>query len=91
MERTVEVAPEAGLHARPASAFVQTANEYDATVTLGRADDDDRVAANSMLAVTGLNVAHGERVTIVAEGSDAAEALDALAAVITNTVDEEDA
>ncbi|GGN96647.1 MULTISPECIES: phosphocarrier protein HPr [Haloarcula] len=90
MERTVDVVPEAGLHARPASKFVQTVNQYDATVTVGRADDgeDGMVDASSMLAVTGLNVEHGESVRIVAEGEDASDALDALETVLTTPVDE---
>ena len=90
MERIVEVVPEAGLHARPASTFVQTVNQYDATVTVGRPDDgaDGMVDANSMLAVTGLGIEHGESVRIVAEGRDASDALDALEAVLTTPVEE---
>ncbi|WP_276272405.1 phosphocarrier protein HPr [Haloarcula litorea] len=92
MERTVEVVPEAGLHARPASQFVRTANQYDAAVRVGRADegDDGLVEGNSMLAVTGLNVEHGESVRLVAEGEDAAAALDALAAILTTPVEADD-
>ncbi len=90
MERTVEVVPEAGLHARPASKFVQTANEFNAELSVGRAadGDDGLVSANSMLSVTGLNIEHGESVRIVADGSDAADALDALAAVLTTPVEQ---
>lgn len=85
MERTVTVVPEAGLHARPASEFVQTANQFEAALSVGRAGDDTDgpVSAESMLAVTGLNVTHGESVRVVAEGPDAAAALDALEAVLT--------
>jgi phosphocarrier protein HPr len=90
MERIVEVVPEAGLHARPASEFVQTANGFDSEVTVGRANDDNAVSANSMLAVTGLNVDHGERVRITAEGDDAAAALDELEALLTTPVEDED-
>jgi len=89
MERTVEVVPDAGLHARPAAAFVRTANEFEAELTVGR-PDGDAVSANSMLAVTGLNVRNGERVRIVAEGDDAGEALDALESVLTTPVEGED-
>jgi phosphocarrier protein len=64
MEHTV-VVPEAGLHARPASTLVQTANRFDADVSIGRAADDT-VSATSMLSVSGLNVAHGETVRVVA-------------------------
>lgn len=91
MERVVDVVPDAGLHARPASAFVRTVSQYDATVTVGRADDgpEGAVEANSMLAVTGLGVGGGESVRIVAEGPDASEALDALEAVVTTPVEDD--
>ena len=91
MERTVEVVPASGLHARPASSLVQTVNTFDATVEIGRATDgaDELVSANSMLAVTGLNVTQGESVRLVAEGPDAVAALDAVAAILTSTVEDE--
>lgn len=90
MERIVAVVPEAGLHARPASKFVQTANRFDSEITVGRADGDDAVSASSMLAVTGLNIEHGERVRITAEGDDAEAALDELEALLTTPVEEKD-
>jgi phosphocarrier protein len=82
LERTVTVVPEAGLHARPASTFVETVNEYDAEVRIGT-PDDDLAPAGSMLVVTGLGVKSGEDVHLVADGEDAAEALDALEAVLS--------
>ncbi|MBP1922094.1 phosphocarrier protein [Halorubrum alkaliphilum] len=98
MERTVMVVPEAGLHARPASKLVQTANRFDAEVSIGRADDgagsgadNGLVPANSMLSVTGLNVAHGESVRVVADGPEAADALDAIADLLTTPVEEGEA
>lgn len=84
MERTVSVVPDAGLHARPASRFVQTANEFEADITVAPADGrTDPANARSMLAVTGLNVEHGESVRLVAAGDDAAAALDALESVLS--------
>ena len=84
MERTVTVVPDAGLHARPAAQFVEAAGEYDATVTIEVVGGDrGPVAANSMLAVTGLNVPSGTDVTLVAEGPDAEAALDALEEILT--------
>ena len=50
IERTVTVVPEDGLHARPASKFVETANEYDSEITVAT-DGGDPVNAASMLAV----------------------------------------
>lgn len=87
MEREVEIVPEAGLHARPASQFVQTANQHDATVEIGVADGEKLVPANSMLAVTGLGAKHGDTVRLVAEGDDAEAALDALEAVLSTPED----
>lgn len=86
-ERIVTVVPEAGLHARPASKFVETANEYDCDVEVGAADDEtddvDLVDARSMLAVTSLGVGHDEQVRLVADGEDADAALDALEGVLS--------
>ncbi|MDS0259193.1 HPr family phosphocarrier protein [Haloarcula sp. S1CR25-12] len=83
MERLVDIVPEAGLHARPASQFVQTVTEYDATVEIGLADGEKLVPANSMLAVTGLGAKHGDTVRLVATGDDAEAALDAIEAVLS--------
>ncbi|WP_380678844.1 phosphocarrier protein HPr [Salinigranum sp. GCM10025319] len=82
LERVVTVVPEAGLHARPASKFVETVNEYDADIEIGR-EDGDLAPAGSMLTVTGLGVKSGETVRLVAEGDDAEAALDALEAVLS--------
>lgn len=81
-ERVVTIVPEAGLHARPATTFVETAREYDAEVTVGRLDGD-AVSAGSMLGVTGLGAECGEEVRLTAEGPDAEVALDALEDVLT--------
>jgi phosphocarrier protein len=82
LERVVTVVPEAGLHARPASAFVETVTQYDADVRIG-AEDGDLAPAGSMLTVTGLGVKSGERVRLVADGEDDEAALDALETVLS--------
>jgi phosphocarrier protein len=90
MERVVTVVPEAGLHARPASKFVETANQFDAEITIAPADgEQDAVNAASMLGVTGLAVKSGEDVLLVADGDDAEAALDALEAVLSTPEEEE--
>ena len=88
-ERIVTVVPEAGLHARPASEFVETANEYDCDLEVGAANDGDLVNARSMLAVTSLGVGHDEQVRLVAEGDEADVALDALEDVLSTPEDGE--
>ena len=86
-ERAVTVVPEDGLHARPASKFVETASESDAEVRVGRVDGDP-VNAASMLAVTGLGVAAGEDIRLTAEGDNAEAALDELERILTTPEDE---
>lgn len=84
MNRTVEIVPEAGLHARPASKFVETVGEYKSDIKISdSSSDDEPVDAGSMLAVTGLGLKQGDEMEIEAEGEDAEEALDALEEVIT--------
>lgn len=90
-DRVVTVVPEAGLHARPASEFVETANEFDGDIQIAAAGDGDSVDARSMLGVTSLGVESGEDVRISAEGGDAEDALDALEAVLATPENEGDA
>lgn len=84
MEREVEIVPEAGLHARPASKFVEKAQEFDSEIEISEAGaDKDPVDANSMIAVTSLGLKKGDRIEIMAEGEDAEEALAALEDIIS--------
>lgn len=82
-ERVVTVVPEAGLHARPAAAFVEAVNDHDASVQIGHAGEDDLVAAGSMIAITSLGAESGDDVRLVADGPDAEATLDDLEAVLT--------
>ncbi|MFC6872616.1 HPr family phosphocarrier protein [Halobellus marinus] len=86
-ERVVTVVPEDGLHARPASKFVEAASEFGAEIRVGHVDGD-LVNAASMLAVTGLGVATGEDVRLTAEGEDDEAALDELERILTTPEDE---
>ena len=89
VERTVTIVPEAGLHARPASAFVQAVNDYDAEVSAGR-PDGDLVQAASMIAITSLGIGHGEDIKLVADGPEAAAVLDELERILTTPAAELD-
>ena len=86
-ERIVTIVPEDGLHARPASKFVEAANEFDSEVQVGHVDGD-QVNAASMLAVTGLGAAAGDEVRLTAEGEDAEAALDELERILTTPEDQ---
>lgn len=87
-ETTVIVTNEVGLHARPASAFVQTANKFlcDISVLCG-----ERTAnAKSILTILTLGANKGAEIKIVAEGDDAEEALAALEKLVKNNFNKEE-
>ena len=90
VERTVTIVPEAGLHARPAAAFVEAVQNHDATVTAG-APGDDPVQAASMISVTSLGAGKGDRLHLVADGPDAEAVLDELERILTTPEEELDA
>lgn len=87
VERTVTIVPEAGLHARPAAAFVEAVNDHEAEVTAGQ-PDDDLVQAESMIAVTSLGVGEGDELRLVADGPDAEAVLDELERILTTPEEE---
>jgi len=89
MDRIVTIVPEAGLHARPASKFVETANQFEAELQIA-ADGEEPVDARSMLGVTSVGAEHGDQVKLIADGEDAEAALDALEKVLTTPEDEYD-
>ncbi|MBA9007869.1 MULTISPECIES: HPr family phosphocarrier protein [Thermomonospora] len=80
-QRHVRVLSKVGLHARPAALFVQTATKAPAEVTVAKPGKDP-VNAKSILAVLGLDVRHGEEITISVEGEDAERLLDELEAAV---------
>lgn len=85
-EITLTVKHEAGLHARPASLFVQTAKRFQSDVKVKHGEREAN--AKSILNVLTLGAVQGAVVTIRAEGEDAQEALDALEELITSNFGE---
>ncbi|GAA2013508.1 HPr family phosphocarrier protein [Catenulispora yoronensis] len=85
-ERTVTVASKVGLHARPAAVFVKKASELSVPVTLAK-DGSEPVSAKSMLQVMSLDVRHGDRVVVAAEGDGAADAVEELARLLETDLD----
>lgn len=76
-----------GLHARPAMAFVDCAGAFASTVTVRKGDTE--VDGKSIMQMMMLAATQGSTLEIVAEGDDAAEALEALESLIANGFDEE--
>ncbi|KJY36979.1 MULTISPECIES: HPr family phosphocarrier protein [Streptomyces] len=75
-----------GLHARPASLFVQAAARQPATVTVGRPGQAP-VDSRSLLSVLALAAGHGETLELSASGDGALESLEALASLLASDLD----
>ena len=69
-----------GLHARPATFFIQKANEYKASVWVEK--EERRVNAKSLLGVLSLGIVGGTTIKIIADGADEQEAVDALVKLV---------
>lgn len=80
ISREVTITNAIGLHARPATFFIQKANSYQSTVFVEK--EDRRVNAKSLLGVLSLGIAQGMTVKLIAEGLDEAEAMDGLIALV---------
>jgi phosphocarrier protein HPr len=71
-----------GLHARPASLFVQTANAYVSSLRVGRTDQPERVDGKSIMEMMMLAAERGVELELEAAGPDADGMLRALAELI---------
>ena len=78
--REVVITNASGLHARPATFFIQKANTYKSTIWVEK--EDRKVNAKSLLGVLSLGIAKGMTITLIAEGPDENEALAGLAALV---------
>ena len=74
--REVEVKNQVGLHARPATFFIQKANEYKSSIWVEK--EERRVNAKSLLGVLSLGIIGGTTIKIIADGIDEQEAVDGL-------------
>ena len=80
--KEVVVQNQVGLHARPATFFIQKANEYKSSVWIEK--DEKRVNAKSLLGVLSLGVTKGTNITIIADGVDEEKAVGELVSLISS-------
>ena len=86
--RTVTVNNQVGLHARPATFFIQKATEFNSSIWIEK--DERRINAKSLLGVLSLGIIKGMTMDIAADGPDEQEAVEALEQLInTNFSDYE--
>ena len=72
----VTVNNEVGLHARPATYFIQKANEFKSSIWVEK--EERRVNAKSLLGVLSLGIVGGTSIKIIADGADEEQAVDSL-------------
>lgn len=80
VKKEVVITNNIGLHARPATFFIQKANTYKSSIWIEK--DDRKVNAKSLLGVLSMGIAKGMTVTLVADGQDENTAIDGLVALI---------
>lgn len=78
--RVVLISNTSGLHARPATFFIQKANSYKCSIWVEK--DDRRVNAKSLLGVLSLGITKGMSITLIADGQDEGLALEGLESLI---------
>ncbi len=72
----VMVKNQVGLHARPATFFIQKANEFKSSIWVEK--EERRVNAKSLLGVLSLGIVGGAVIRIIADGADENEAVASL-------------
>ena len=78
--KDVTVKNQVGLHSRPATFFIQKANEYKSSIWVER--DERRVNAKSLLGVLSLGIMGGTNIRIIADGSDEQSAVEGLVKLV---------
>ncbi len=82
ISETVVIQNRVGLHSRPATSFIQKANEYKCSVWIEK--NERRVNAKSLLGVLSLGVLQGTEISIIADGPDERDAIDAMVSLVNS-------
>lgn len=84
ISKEIIVRCESGLHNKQATYFVQKANEFDCSIWLE--SGNRKMNAKSLLGIMSLGIVSGNTVNLVASGSDAEAAVDALEALLLRDI-----
>lgn len=87
IEKKLTIQNHTGLHTRPASQFVKTANQFKSEITIQKGD----ASANgkSIISIIALGASKGSEIRLRAEGPDEKEAIEALSELVENKFGEE--
>lgn len=86
MEKQFTIKNPQGIHARPAGAIMKAANEFKET-QVHLEFNGRKVSAKSITGVLTLGMKSGDTVNVITEGAQAAEALEAVGAVLESVLD----
>ena len=78
--KDVMVQNQVGIHARPATFFIQKANEFKSSIWIEK--EERRVNAKSLLGILSLGIVGGTSIRIIADGADEQQAVDALVELV---------
>ena len=85
--KEVMVQNQVGLHARPATFFIQKANEFKSSIWIEK--EDRRVNAKSLLGILSLGIVGGTTIRIIADGADEQDAVTGLVDLVDSGFAEE--
>ena len=85
--KDVMVQNQVDLHARPATFFIQKANEFKSSIWIEK--EERRVNAKSLLGILSLGIVGGTQIRIIADGADEQEAVTALTELVDSGFAEE--
>ncbi|MCM1577989.1 MAG: HPr family phosphocarrier protein [Ruminococcus sp.] len=85
--KDVMVQNQVGLHARPATFFIQKANEFKSSIWIEK--EERRVNAKSLLGILSLGIVGGTQIRIIADGADEQEAVAGLIELVDSGFAEE--
>ena len=84
--KDVMVQNQVGLHARPATFFIQKANEFKSSIWVEK--EERRVNAKSLLGVLSLGIVGGTTIRIIADGTDEETAVESLVKLVQSGIAE---
>ena len=85
--KEVMVKNQVGLHARPATFFIQKANEFKSSIWIEK--EERRVNAKSLLGILSLGIVGGTTIKVIADGSDEQAAVNALVDLVDSGFSDE--
>ncbi|MDR3200902.1 MAG: HPr family phosphocarrier protein [Spirochaetales bacterium] len=88
-EKYVTIKNRAGIHARPAALIVQVANKFASKINMIKEAENESINAKSIMGIITLGAGYNTNLLVRAEGSDEAEAVEAIYNLFEKRFEEE--